>query len=102
MASVIARFRVNTVEPQTWGTHVALTALYSPEDVEDSDTLAEIRSFHAATPNGRLTMSIRNEAAEKQFQVGDEFYLRLEKIPTHKTVQAIYAAKAEAARSGDA
>jgi hypothetical protein len=93
--SVIARFRVNSVDPQGWGTNVALGALHSPDEVEDDETLKEIRSFYQATPSGQLTMTIRNEAAEEQFQVGDEFYLRLEKIPTDKTVQAIYSRKAE-------
>jgi hypothetical protein len=101
--SVIARFRVNEVALLGYGTRVKLGALHSPDDVENDETLKEIRSFHEATPNGVLEMQIRNEAAETQFQVGDEFYIRLEKIPHDKTVQAVYARRAAEAeaRAGD-
>jgi hypothetical protein len=93
--SVIARFRVNTVTPQTQQSEVALSAMYSPEEVEDDEVLKEIRSFYEFTPSGSLTMTIRNEAAEEQFQVGDEFYLRLEKIPTDQTLAAVQKRRAE-------
>lgn len=96
--SVVARFRVNAVEDKSTEAfayaQITLGALYSPEDVEDSEVLAEIRSFHAATPSGQLTMSVTNAAAIEQFQVGDEHYLRLEKIPVDQTVQAIYVTRA--------
>lgn len=93
--SVIARFRVSEVKPYASSTSVSLHAMHSPDGFEDDETLKEIRSFYEATPNGQLTMTIRNQAAEEQFQVNDEFYLRLEKIPTDKTVQAIYARRSE-------
>jgi len=101
--AVLARFRVNEVKPgQTDGSQgeVKLGAVYSPEDVEDGPVLAEIRSFYAATPSGQLGMWINNPDAFVQFQVGDEYYVRLEKIPTEQTVQAIYAKRAEEAKAG--
>lgn len=97
--SVIARFRVHSIAPFGWGTAVSLSPVHSPDDVEDDATLKEIRSFYEATPNGQLTMTIKNEAAEEQFQVNDEFYLRLDKIPQEKTVAAIYARKAAEAKA---
>lgn len=100
--SVVARFRVASIHPTGWGTAVSLHPVYSPEDVEDDATLKEIKSFYEATPNGQLTMTIRNEAAEEQFQINDEFYLRLDKIPTDQTVAAIYAKRAQEQRDAEA
>lgn len=94
--SVICRLRVGEVDPGNGSqTKVRLNALYSPDDVENSDVLAEIKSFFEATPAANFEMWIRNEAAAEQFQIGDEFYVQLEKIPTEKTVQAIYAARSK-------
>lgn len=94
--SVICRLRVSSVEqPEGCNfTNVVLGALHSPDEVEDDATLAEIRSFFEATPAATFNMSIRNETAAEQFQAGDEFYVRLERIPTDQTVQAIYSRKA--------
>lgn len=92
---VICRLRVGTVEPRDWGTTVKLHALHSPDEVEDDETMKEIRSFFEATPSANFDMFIKNQAAEEQFQKGDEFYVRLEKIPTDQTVAAIYARKAK-------
>lgn len=99
--SVIARFRVHSVHPFAGSTAVGLSPVYSPEGVEDDAALEEIRSFYESTPNGQLTMTISNQAAEEQFQVNDEFYLRLEKIPTDQTISAIYARKAAEAHGDD-
>ena len=89
--SVVARFRVHTVEPLGYGTKVVLSAIYSPDYVEDDPVLEEVRSFYEATPNGQFEATIANEKAEEQFQVGDEFYVRLEKILTEHTVAAVAA-----------
>lgn len=99
--SIICRLRVNSIDqPEGCNfTNVILGALHSPDAVEDDATLAEIRSFFEATPAATFSMSIRNEAATEQFQVGDEHYVRLEKIPTGKTVQAIYSRKAQEAQA---
>lgn len=91
--SILARFRVNSVHPYGHSTAVSLSPVYSAEGVVEDAELAEVRRFYEATPNGQLTMTIRNEAAEEQFQVGDEYYVKLEKIPTERTVAALLQAK---------
>lgn len=97
--SVLARFRVNSTKQMGWGTEVELVAMYSPDQIEDDPVLKEIRSFYEATPAGQLTMTIRNQAAEEQFQLNDEFYVRLEKIPTDQTVAAVNERRAREAEA---
>lgn len=97
--SVVARFRVNKLGQGIGYTEVELGALYSPESYEDDPVLKEIRSFFEATPSGRLTMTIKNEAAAEHFQLEDEFYVRLEKIPTDQTVAAVTAKRAAEAEA---
>jgi hypothetical protein len=102
--SVICRLRCSHVGPSIYeggSARVVLTAVHSPDDVEDDKTLEEIRSFFNATPNALLDMSINNDTAVEQFQPGDEFYVELKKIPTDQTVQAIYSRRAAKAKTSD-
>lgn len=39
----------------------------------------ENKEFWQYTPSGNLEMTIKNEAAEKYFEVGEEYYLTFEK-----------------------
>lgn len=39
----------------------------------------ENKEFWQYTPTGHLEMSIKNEAAEKYFELGEEYYLTFEK-----------------------
>lgn len=75
---VVARMRVYEVSLGGWATTVRLQPVVP---AEDSDPHAEeIKAFFAATPSGRLEMTIKNEVAAEQFQPNDEFYVSLEKI----------------------
>lgn len=79
--SVISRFRVTEIALLGYATRVKMSAQFSPEGTESDETMAEIRSFHEATPNGTFEACIKNDVAAEQFQVGDQFYLNLEKVP---------------------
>ncbi|MET3699354.1 hypothetical protein SAMN05877753_1027 [Bacillus oleivorans] len=75
--SVKAKFVCTNVNKQKWGkqdegsTTVVLKAVTS-----DSE---ENKKFWQYTPSGHLEMTIKNEAAEKYFELGEEYYLTFEK-----------------------
>lgn len=92
--SVICRMRVGMVEKlQPELCKITLSAVYSPEGYEDDKTFDEIRSFFKYTPGANLEMHTSNPDAFDQFQVNDEFYVRLERIPTDQMISALVAAK---------
>jgi len=57
---------------------VKLGAVYVTEGVPGAS--AEDISFSLATPSGQIEMSITNPDALEEFQPGDEFYVRFEKV----------------------
>lgn len=75
--SVKAKFICNTVSKSKLHKHdqgqtkVTLTPVVAGS-VENKD-------FWQYTPSGNLEMTIKNEAAEKYFEVGEEYYLTFEK-----------------------
>jgi hypothetical protein len=75
--SVKAKFVCNTVskhkfnKQDTGHATVTLTPVTSGSD--------ENKEFWQYTPSGKLEMNILNEAAEKYFEVGEEYYLTFEK-----------------------
>jgi hypothetical protein len=77
--SVIARFKVNSVENFTYGSKIKLGAVYTnnPEDPH----FEEIKAFHDSTPQGTLEMVVNNPQAAEQFQPGDDYYLSFERCP---------------------
>jgi hypothetical protein len=62
---VRAKFRVNNVSKQSWGTEVELHPVYgeSPEN----------KSLFAAT--GRIRITVANETAAQAFEVNKEYYV---------------------------
>jgi predicted PhzF superfamily epimerase YddE/YHI9 len=65
--STVAKFYVRSVELCGWATIVKLAAVTKggPEN----------EAFFAATPNGTLEMTIKNELAAEQFKPGQEWWL---------------------------
>lgn len=55
---------------------VKLGPVYPQEGTDDS---AEVKTFYEATPSGGLEFGTINEAALAQFNVGDDFYITLER-----------------------
>lgn len=56
---------------------VKLGAVYATEETGSDE---DIR-FSLATPSGTIEMNITNPDALEQFQPGDEFYVRFERVP---------------------
>lgn len=79
--SVVARMRVNYTDPQPYGTQVKMAPVYASDGNDPPEVVEEIRSFVEATPSGAFEMVITNPSAAEQFQVGDQFYVHLERIP---------------------
>lgn len=76
--SVVARMKVFELKQNNWGTTVSL----QPETPAEGDPHHdEIKAFYAATPTGRFEATITNELAAEQFQLGDTFYISLERVP---------------------
>lgn len=74
MNQVKAKFRVTMVGRTDYGQQkVEAYPVYSGG--------AENNSFAAATPSGRLELTVDNPAAQGFFQPGDEFYATFEKAP---------------------
>jgi hypothetical protein len=75
--SVKAKFICNTISKSKFSKQdcgsakVILTPVTSGSD--------ENKEFWQYTPSGHLEMTIKNEAAEKYFEVGEEYYLTFEK-----------------------
>lgn len=90
--SVIAKFRVNEVTATSKAREVEvngqqrreatgrlkLGAVY--ESAENPDANPEDVAFSLATPSGTIEMSVTNADALEQFQPGDEFYVRFDKV----------------------
>jgi hypothetical protein len=75
--SVKAKFICNTISKSKFSkldqgsATVTLTPVVSGSD--------ENKEFWQYTPSGKVEMQIKNEAAEKYFEVGAEYYLTFEK-----------------------
>lgn len=100
MGQVVGKFIVSSVEDrgevEAWDYSVGGTGKFpnvavrlqavTPETDEDFDT----DSFYRSTPQGHVEMVIQNPDAAEQFQSGDKFYVRFERIPrkeqTHSDV----------------
>lgn len=70
-----AKFNCTKVETTTYGQEVELWAVYA------GDTNAEDNQFAAATPNGRLTMTISNPNAIGFLEQGKSYYLDFSEAP---------------------
>jgi hypothetical protein len=55
---------------------VSFSAVYDAEGKNQENKI-----FGDATPSASLTMYITNEAAHAQFEVGEDYYVRIEKAP---------------------
>jgi hypothetical protein len=67
--AILAKFFVQSIELFQWGTTVKLSAVTKGQD--DAE-------FWAATPNGSIQMTIKNELAAAQFKPGQEFLVTFE------------------------
>lgn len=76
--SVKAKFVCNTIRKQKFNKQDqgSATVILSPVSSYDSE---ENKKFWQYTPTGHLEMTIKNEAAEKYFELGEEYYLTFEK-----------------------
>ena len=80
MSQVVSRVRVDTVLARAYGpAEVNMSPVYATEE-NDPAVIEEIRQFFEATPSGKISLNIANEAAAEHFQPGDEFYMRFERI----------------------
>lgn len=76
--SVVARMRVVGLHSRyAQGTEVELQP-YMP--TYDDPHAEEIKAFYDATPAGSFKATIKNALAAEQFQLGQEFYVRLEPV----------------------
>lgn len=75
--SVRAKFICNAIKKQKFSKQDvgSATVILSPV-TSGSD---ENKEFWQYTPSGHLEMNIKNEAAEKYFELGEEYYLTFEK-----------------------
>lgn len=90
--SVVAKFRVNEVTTTSKPREVEVNGAQAREAngriklgavyASDKDPAAnpEDVAFSLATPSGTIEMSVSNADALEQFQPGDEFYVRFEKV----------------------
>ena len=77
MASrVKAKFSVGYVKAMTHGSEVHLNAVHPGNNEGD---LEEHKKFWEATPNGQITMTIKNSAAAEDVQPGDFHYVTFER-----------------------
>lgn len=91
MSGVIAKFRVQPpIENYGGNVNVKLTAVMPSSDDEEV-TRDENERFWEATPTGELKMSITNVAAAEQFQIGDDWYLELRRVPKPKAADPVGA-----------
>lgn len=74
--AVVARMRVFSVEAFQWGAKLKMQAVCAADDPHDE----EIKAFFEATPSASFEASIKNDVAAEQFQPGDQFYLKLERV----------------------
>lgn len=73
--SVIAKFRVSSIEDFGYSRQIKLSAVYEGT-LGDNE---ENKRFTKATPNGTIQMMVDNPYASEQFSVGDEWYVNFEK-----------------------
>jgi hypothetical protein len=75
--SVKAKFVCNSVKKHKWSKqdegHAEITLSAVTSDSEEN------KEFWNLTPVGNINMQIKNEAAEKHFEPGEEYYLTFEK-----------------------
>jgi hypothetical protein len=79
--SVVCRFRVTEIAQLGYGSRIKLSAMHTADGEAPQEVVDEIRSFYEATPNGTFEAVIKNEKAAEQFQVGQDYYLRLDRVP---------------------
>lgn len=72
MADVRAKFYVTEVGRTGYAGKVVLAAVTRGEDN---------KVWSQATPSGGITLSIKNELAFEQFDVGDEFFVDFTRAP---------------------
>jgi len=65
--TVRAKFRVHNKTVNSWGTEVFLSPVYGNSE--------ENKQFFASTPAGDIRMTIKNEVAAEQFEIGNEYYV---------------------------
>jgi hypothetical protein len=75
--SVKAKFICNTISKSKFNKQDEGTATVTLHPVSSGSE--ENKEFWKYTPSGKVEMMIKNEAAEKYFEVGQEYYLTFEK-----------------------
>ncbi len=75
--SVVAKFKVSSVESFEYGSKVRMNPVCPPAD-DTKVTSKEDGSFWEATPSGTLEMHVNNPGAAEQFQPGQCWYLTFE------------------------
>lgn len=78
--SVVAKFKVTSVQAFETHAQVKMNPVYAPPGADPKITDREDGAFWQATPSGELTMTINNQAAAEQFQPGAAFYLTFEPV----------------------
>mgnify|MGYP001590217061 CR=1 FL=1 len=73
--TIRAKFFVTEVAKTTYGGRVKLSAVTRGQDN---------KIWASATPSGSIEMSIRNELAIEQFDVGKEYFVDFSPAPTGK------------------
>ncbi len=73
--SVVAKFRVSSIEDFGYSRQIKLRAVYEGALGENEEN----KRFTKATPDGEVKMTVDNPYASEQFQVGDEWYLHFNK-----------------------
>jgi hypothetical protein len=75
--SVKAKFICNTISHSKFNKNDVGSATVTLTPVTCGSE--ENKEFWQYTPSGRVEMQIKNEAAEKYFEIGEEYYLTFEK-----------------------
>lgn len=70
--TVRAKFFVTEIARTTYGGRIILSAVCRGEDN---------KAWASATPSGQITMTIRNEVAVEQFDVGEEYFVDFTPAP---------------------
>lgn len=79
--AVIAKFHVNEVANRPYSAEVKLSAVMpSVVDGKPEFENPEDEKFWEATPSGSITMTINNPGAAEQFQAGEHWYVRFERV----------------------
>lgn len=74
--SVVAKFRVSSIEDFGYSKQIKLSAVYEGSLGENEEN----KRFTKATPSGEIKMMVDNPYASDQFEVGQEWYITFEPV----------------------